>query len=244
VISWSPQSEVTGLDPGVVHVWRLALDDSRHEIASARAVLSADEAQRADRFLFDKDRRRFVACRSALRVLLGRYLHVGPGSIEFRYNPFGKPELAGAPPLPLRFNVSHSESWALIAVTVQHRVGVDVERLRPIENIDSLARLCLSDRELADYRRLPTDQRMPAFFQAWTRKEAFIKACGVGLSRPLHDCEVTFAPGEPARLLRVAGDGTPPADWSLSAIETAAGYVGAVAVDVAQVRIEYYELRG
>jgi len=243
VISWSPQSQVTGLDPAVVHLWRLSLDDSPHETASALGILSSDEAKRAARFLFDKDRRRFVLCRSTLRVLLGRYLNAGPESLQFRYNPFGKPELAGPHNLPLRFNVSHSESWALIAVTVQHRIGVDLERLRPIENIDSLARLCLSDHELTEYRGLPTDQRSLAFFQAWTRKEAFFKACGAGLSRPLHDCEVTFVPGEPARLLRVADDETPAAGWSLTALEPAAGYVGAVAVDDAHVRIEHYELR-
>jgi 4'-phosphopantetheinyl transferase len=229
------------LDAGSAHVWRIPLDRAEDAMATSLDVLSADESARAARFFFEKDRRSFLRCRSTLRVLLGRYLRTDPHRLEFCYNGFGKPELAVLPPMfPLRFNVSHSGAWALIAMTLEHRIGVDVEQVRQLENIDDLARNSFSKVELDVYQHLPGEQRTQAFFHAWTRKEAFIKACGEGLSRPLTDFDVSLAPQDPVQVLQVAGDPTAARRWTLSALEPAVGCVGAVAVERPDTRIQCF----
>lgn len=206
---------------------------------AALDVLSPDESARAARFFFEKDRRSFARCRSALRVLLGRYLQTAPERLEFCYNSFGKPELAVlAPAFPLRFNVSHSGDWALIALTLQQRIGVDIERVRPLDNIDDLARNSFSSYELDVYQHLPDGQRSQAFFHAWTRKEAFIKACGEGLSRPLSEFDVTLAPQDQVQVLQIAGDRTAARRWTLAGLEPVAGYVGAVAIERPGTRVQ------
>jgi 4'-phosphopantetheinyl transferase len=123
---------------------------------------------------------------------------------------------------------------------LEHRIGVDVEQVRHLENIDDLARNSLSKVELDVYQRLAEVQRTPAFFHAWTRKEAFIKACGEGLSRPLSEFDVSLAPQDPVQVLRVAGDQTAARRWTLSALEPADGYVGAVAVERPDTRIQCF----
>jgi len=229
------------LDDGSAHVWRIPLDRAEQALATSLDVLSEDESARAARFFFEKDRRSFIHCRSTLRVLLGRYLRTAPDCLEFCYNGFGKPELAVLPPMfPLRFNVSHSSDWALIVMTREHRIGVDIEQVRQLEHIDDLARNSFSQYELDVYQQLPDEQRTQAFFHAWTRKEAFIKACGEGLSRPLSDFDVSLAPQDPVQLLRVAGDRTAARRWTLSALEPAVGYVGAVAVERPDTRIQCF----
>ena len=169
---------------------------------------------------------------------------MSPATVTFRYSAYGKPDLARRPAeRPLRFNVSHSGSWALIAVTLDQRIGVDVEYVRPLENLDRLARTCLSDSELDVFQSLPESARQLAFFHAWTRKEAFVKACGAGLSQSLKDFTVNLLPGEPARLWRAAGTESV-ADWSLFAFEPASGHVAAGAVDRPDPCVAYFELAG
>ena len=240
VTNWLPIRDIPRLEGGSAHVWRIPLD--RVEPATLLDVLSADESARATRSFFEKDRRSFIRCRSTLRVLLGRYLQTAPDRLEFCYNGFGKPELVVLPPtFPLRFNVSHSGDWALVAMTLEHRIGVDIERVRQLEDIDDLARNNFSRIELEVYQHLPDEQRTPAFFHAWTRKEAFVKACGEGLSRPLTEFDVSLAPQDPVQLLRVAGDRTAARGWTLSALEPGVGYVGAVAVERPDTRIVCFD---
>jgi phosphopantetheinyl transferase len=304
VIPWQPSTDAPSWEDGAVHVWRVSLLRTDQALQSAAQILSADELARAQRFLFERDRSRFIACRSTLRVLLAKYLRGSAPALQFQYNPFGKPELAAGPlrvgsetqptrpfgkpelaagplrvgsetqptrpfgkpelpagPLrvgsetqptspfgkpelaavPLQFNVSHSGDWALIAVTQAPRVGVDLECLRPLDDVDALARTSLSARELAVYHDLPRVERHQAFFNAWTRKEAVIKGSGTGLSRPLADCEVTFAPGQPIQLLQVDGDRDAAAGWSLFALEPLPGYLGAVAVERPDARLARWE---
>jgi 4'-phosphopantetheinyl transferase len=238
VTLWQTPTEIPPWEDDGVHVWRVSLRREDRALQSAARLLSPDELARAERFLFERDRHRFIACRSALRILLANYVQESPRALQFQYNPFGKPELDA---LPLRFNVSHSGDWALIAVTQARRVGVDLECLRALDDVDALARTSLSAGELAVYFALPGDQRHQAFFNAWTRKEAVIKGSGTGLSRPLADCEVTFAPGQPVRLLQVDGDRDAAADWSLFALEPMPGYLGAVAVERPGARLACWE---
>jgi 4'-phosphopantetheinyl transferase len=213
-----------------MHVWRTALDVPESQVRSLWDTLTADERQRAERYIFEKDRTHFVVARGLLRVLLGRYLRQEPQSLRFTYGPHGKPVLAtdtggGA----LGFNVSHSHGLALYAVTRGREVGVDVERIRPEVAQEKIAERFFSPREVTVLRALPTPLQATAFFACWTRKEAYIKAKGEGLALPLDQFDVSLAPGEPAALLRTAWDPQEAACWALQDLAPAPGYRAAVA---------------
>ena len=226
-LPWKPSSDVAGLDPGGVDVWAASLDDLPEN--SLRVLLSADERERGERFHFERDRRRFVAARGLLRLLLGRYLDVDPAGLRFGYGPRGKPSLAGCE--ELRFNLSHSGGLTLLAVTRDCEVGVDIEQERPVPESEDIARHYFSAREGAELRSLGADEREAAFFRCWTRKEAFIKATGDGLSRPLDTFDVTLASGKPARLLRVLGEPEAARRFWLEDLRPAPGFAGALAVE-------------
>jgi 4'-phosphopantetheinyl transferase len=224
---WKPSSEVAVPGPNEVHVWSACLDDLPE--AALRAPLSPDERERGGRFHFERDRRRFVTARGLLRALLGRYLDVDPADLLFGYGPRGKPFLAGRD--ELRFNLSHSGGLALLAFARGCEVGVDVEQVRPVPESEDIARHCFSAREGEELRSLRADERGAAFFRCWTRKEAFIKATGDGLSLPLDAFDVTLAPGEPARLLRVRGEPEAVHRFWLEDLRPAEGFAGALAVE-------------
>jgi len=224
-----------------VRVWLVDLDAG--DTTASLAVLSADEAARAGRFVFDHHRRRFAACRAALRRILADELRATPAALSFAYNASGKPELhlaldglrgAGrgvnqdAP--SLRFNVSHSDRYALVATTTAGAVGVDIEKTRPIEDVLRLARTAFSTNELETLTALPAGVREAAFFAGWTRKEAYIKARGDSL-RLLEDFDVALTPEEPVRLKRVEGDVDEPARWTLVSLTPVPGYAAALCVE-------------
>ena len=218
---------------GEVHLWAIPLDPPPARVAAARRRLADDERARADRFRFDRHRRRFTIGRAALRELLAGYLRCAPEAVRFTYGEKGKPSLA--PPAervggPLRFNLSNSHELALAAVAVGVEVGVDVERLRPMPDGLRIAERYFSAAERAALAALPEDERDAAFFNGWTRKEAYLKAIGDGLTVPLDRFDVTLAPGAPARILALAGDAAAAARWSLLHLRPAAGYVGALAL--------------
>jgi 4'-phosphopantetheinyl transferase len=168
-----------------VDVWSAALDLPAPLLALLRDRLSPDEHGRAGRFVRDRDR--FVAARAFLRLVLGRCLDEEPGGLVFRYGPNGKPELEG-PPRGLAFNLAHSEALAVCAVARGcDALGVDVERVRPIEDAEGVARLALPRGEAARLASLPEPQRLRGFYEAWTRNEALLKALGLGLGQPLDD---------------------------------------------------------
>jgi 4'-phosphopantetheinyl transferase len=216
-----------------VQVWLADLD--RLPDAALAGSLSADERERGRRLRFDRDRRRFVAARGLLRGLLARHLGLEPGRLRFRYGATGKPFLAGAD--GPRFNVSHSGGLALLAFAWGREVGVDVEQTRPVPEAETIARRYFSAREAAELARLPGSEREAAFFRCWTRKEAFIKATGEGLSRPLDAFDVTLAPGEPARLLRVAGEPEAACRYWLEDLSPGRGYAAALAVEGGPARV-------
>lgn len=228
--SWS-----SPLPPGVlpeageVHVWRLALDWPGPEIDRWRRWLSGDERGRADRFVRAEDRVRFAAGRGQLRAVLGRYLGREPGAVAFRYGPHGKPELDEIG--PLRFNLSHSHALALLAVALDCRIGADIEWMRPMREWEGIVGRFFSARERAEFFALPEGPRMAAFYNGWTRKEAYLKALGSGLAAPLDRFSVNLTPGEPARLVEIAGREEEAARWALHDLEPAPGYRGAVLVE-------------
>jgi 4'-phosphopantetheinyl transferase len=235
--AWAaPPADVRASDD-VVDLWRLplALRPPR-DAERFRQTLSADEAERAARFHFDRDRDRFTAARAQLRAVLALYLRTEPARLRFAYGPHGKPALAGGPAgggdSALRFNLAHSHELALLAVTRSHEVGVDLEHVRPDFATEDIAERFFSRREAAALRALPEGvARVEAFFRCWTRKEAFIKAKGEGLSFPLSLFTVSLAPGEPAALLGCDTDAGETERWTLINLEPGAGYFAAAAAE-------------
>ena len=195
-----------------IHSWCVRLDVPPETIAGLYATLSQDERDRSARFRFARDRQRFIAARGALRALLGRYLGTRSGDIRFTYNAFGKPDLSPEFGGRLRFNLSHSGDLALIAVTTDAAVGVDLEYVRAHPDYPEIARSVFSATEVEELNRLPSHLYPRAFFTCWTRKEAYVKARGEGL-----------------------GGSAGPATGAVT-FQPAPGYVGAVAV---QGRAEY-----
>jgi len=215
-----------------VHVWRVFFDREESHLNELAHTLSEDERLKAERFYFVKDRRRFVITHGILRTILGRYLNVKPNRLKFSYGFHGKPTLGGVTDgHSLCFNMSHSEGLAVFAFAWHRRIGVDVEYVRPMPDGEEIAERFFSPRENAVFRTVPASKKLEAFLNCWTRKEAFLKAIGDGLSRSLDSFEVTFAPGEPARLLCVGGDPLEASRWRLRALAPPHGYVGAFVVE-------------
>jgi 4'-phosphopantetheinyl transferase len=227
-MTWPPPPPAWPLAKGEVHVWFADLDLPAQRRAVLARLLSADERQRADRYSPVPAREQFVAARGLLRVLLGAYLHVPPAEVVFAAGPQGKPTLAGA---PLHFNVSHSRGGALIAVTTVAEVGVDLERLRPYPNYRDMAERFFHPGEAAALVALPAAQAEQAFFHVWTRKEAFLKATGLGIAGGLERVQISVPPDEPARVLDIDGASAPAARWSLTTLLPREGYVGALALE-------------
>jgi 4'-phosphopantetheinyl transferase len=180
-------------------------------------LLSEDEIESANRFRFEMHRNAFVACRSILREILAGYMATDARSIKFACNRYGKPFVSN----PF-FNVSHSGDVAVFAFSRYREVGIDVERIDPNFRVDQLPEYFLSVAEVAALRALPANLQTEAFFRCWTRKEAYVKAVGLGLSIPLASFEVTLEPNGPARFLR-GGEG-----WEIESFTPCLGYVGAL----------------
>jgi 4'-phosphopantetheinyl transferase len=219
-------------------VWQVRLDEPGKSDTAA-CVLSYDEVARANRFHFEKDRNHFSRCRSTLRCVLASYLAVQAAEIRFQYLPGGKPQIAAEQnPRALQFNVSHSAGMALIAVGSQHRLGVDVEKIRGDVDTAALAKRFFSLYECAELQALPVHLRVPAFFACWTRKESFLKATGDGLSFPLGDFSVTTHPDCDPVLQEIRGDTRARDQWFLADLNLIAGYRAAIAVETAFSRLE------
>jgi 4'-phosphopantetheinyl transferase len=217
---------------GEVHVWRTALNLPARLLAGLERILAADEQERVRRFRFEGDRRRYLVGRGLLRVLLGRYLEIAPARVRFDYTRFGKPHLAaGLAPRLLQFNVSHSGEQLLIAVADGRALGVDVEQIRPDIGVDAIAGRFFSSNEQAALAGLAGCARIEAFFDCWTRKEAYIKAKGEGLSLPLDQFDVALMPGEAARLIETRPDPAEARRWRLASLDVADGYRAALAVE-------------
>jgi 4'-phosphopantetheinyl transferase len=239
-VSWPQPANAVALVPGEVHVWRASLALSDSQEAQRSACLSADERGRASRFLSAPARTQFIAARSALRAILARYLNRDPGEISFRLGPIGKPALADVGSSSVFFNLSHSHQLALVAVTRCGEIGVDVEFVREMASRDQLAERFFHPNEVEVLRELRADQRAEGFFNAWTRKEAFLKATGKGISYGIDRVEVTLAPGLNPSVVAVDGNRDVAAAWSLAALTPAPGYVGAVAMAERWERIVCY----
>lgn len=214
-----------------VHVWRASLELPSPEVQILEQNLTEEELERADRFHFQRHRARFIVARGLLRTILSRYLKIEPRRLRFLYGPKGKPELAGdTGRRGLCFNVSHSHGLALYAVTHGREIGVDVECIRPDVAGEKIAERFFCPQEAAMLRELPAEVRQQAFYTCWTRKEAYLKAIGEGITLRLAQFEVSVTPGEPAVLLSINGDPKEASYWSLKELDPEPGYVGTLAV--------------
>jgi 4'-phosphopantetheinyl transferase len=223
------------------HLWIINLDLDERRVAGHYQILSEVEKKRAARFYFERHRRRYIASHGALRQILGAYLDASAEALVFDQSKHGKPALAGAQQdCSIRFNLSHSHEIALLAVTNGVEIGVDVEYMRQMGDIDGIAGRFFSAAEQAVYFELSETLRPQGFFNCWTRKEAFIKAIGEGLSYPLHQFDVSLAPGEPARLLRVKTDPEEAWQWTLDAFHPTPEYTAAATLRQREVQFQQF----
>ena len=232
------QPRFEGLAPGPedIHLWSIPLDVPDRYVDTLMKTLSPEERQRAERFHFARHRRRFTTARFFLRRLLAAYTGLTAEGLRFSYGPQGKPALIDA---NLHFNLSHSGELAMLALNPSQPLGVDIERLRPVTDALKIARRFFSDSEQEALLQTAESQRNEAFMRCWTRKEAYIKAVGGGLSIPLDSFDVTL--DQPPRFLSLQNSRDEALLWSLYHLDPAPGYIGALAVPGQDWRLAGYQ---
>lgn len=231
MVIWEESPSRPVIRDAEVHVW-LAMTTWGPGGGRRLGVLSPEEVERAARFHFDRDRERFVRARAVLRTLLGRYLGADPAGLHFRLNEYGKPALAGEwEDSGISFNLSHSDEVVLYAFARGREVGVDVERVRPEFAGEDIAARFFAAPEVEALRRTPAEARAAAFFSCWTRKEAYVKARGGGLSLPLDGFAVSVDAAAREVALSVFGHAEVGERWTIIGLIPAAGYVAALAAE-------------
>jgi 4'-phosphopantetheinyl transferase len=215
------------LEAGEIHIWYATLTDPE---PSYERLLSTDEKERDSHFIFQRDKNRFIMRHGILRTLLGTYLDITPDRIRLQHGKNGKPSLMDSYGVKqVNFSLSHSEDTAVFAFSNQCELGIDIEKIRNIPEMEKIFEQYFSAKEHETFRLLTKNKRREAFFNCWTRKEAYIKATGNGLYTPLDSFDVSLVPGEPARLLRVEGNPDNVFPWSMYSIEDIPGFKGALA---------------
>ncbi|MEO8664515.1 MAG: 4'-phosphopantetheinyl transferase superfamily protein [Ignavibacteria bacterium] len=210
-----------------IHIYSIDSKVVVNEIESFREVLSEFEILKAKRFKFDKDKKNYIVFRSTLRKILSEYLITDPSSITFSYSEKGKPYIKDS---ILKFNVSHSRSLAVYAVTLNDELGIDTEHIKKMPDAFEIAQRYFSIKENTEFAELKKGEIPLSFFNCWTRKEAFIKALGYGLSYPLADFSVSFKPGDEPQISWIKDNDKKKNEWSLFNIDIAKGYVTSLAV--------------
>jgi 4'-phosphopantetheinyl transferase len=229
------------LPPHEVHVWRAFLDQPERSLSLFNDLLSAEERARAARYHFEADRKRCTIARGLSRLLLGHCLRCAPERLEFEYNAFGKPALAQGSNASLQFNVSHSGDVVLFAFAIDRALGVDVEQMKQEMASPEIAARYFSPAERQTLFTLRPEMRCEAFFACWTRKEAYLKARGDGLSLPLDRFDVAFGPGEPPRLVATRHDPVEAGRYTLRALDVGPGYAAALAVEGSSWRLACWD---
>ena len=234
-LKW-PASRIRGaIVPEEVHLWAWPLEPSPVDLAAHIEILDREELRRMHGFRFARDRSRYAVAHANLRRILGAYLGRPPEKIGFRANRFGKPELADEDPSLLHFSLSHSQSIAVLALALEQPVGVDVEDVRPIEA--EVAEGHFSATEISALRSLHGDAWLSGFYRCWTRKEAILKAEGVGLHLALDGFDVSLLPDVPAELLGTREPVCFRYPWKLHDVSPASGTIGALATAYSQAKL-------
>jgi 4'-phosphopantetheinyl transferase len=216
-----------------IHIWKANLDRSESFVKQMEKSLSDDELSRAKKYHFSRDAEHFIVSRGILRKILSLYLKIKPDQLEFQYGAYGKPYLTeNLNKNTIQFNIAHSHSLAVYAFALDVQLGIDVEYICRTPGAEDIFARFFSTYENSVFQKLPMEQRQWAFFRCWTLKEAFIKATGEGLAYPLNQFDVAFAPGEPARLLNIAGNSEEAFQWILKDFTPDSGYISAIALKV------------
>jgi 4'-phosphopantetheinyl transferase len=238
VVSWKTPTADLSLSKKDIHLWRADLSLPERSIQQLNQILSTDERVRAERFRFEKDWKRFIVGVGILRTILGRYIGVEPKELRFIHGKRGKPMLDDVfANGSIRFNMSHSEDLALYGFTRDREIGVDIEFLRDIPEMDQIAERFFSKKENVVFRSLPESKKKEVFFNCWTRKEAFIKATGDGLYRSLDEFDVSLLPGETTLIPRIGEDSKRASRWLIYDLEPALGFAAAFAVEKRKLQV-------
>jgi len=227
------------IESGIVQIYTVAVDDELSNILEYQSYLSKEECDRASRFKFQIDKERFILARAILRILSGYFLGLNPKEVRFVYGAYGKPDYA--PKQNLKFNISHSGDMIVLGFTLEHELGVDVEKIKTDFDALKLAQNFFSRIEIEALEKLPKNELSRAFFRCWTRKESFIKAEGSGLSFPLDQFAVSLNDNKKAALLSTDWDVGEKSKWSLFSFVPAQGYIGACAVPSKVKTIRYFD---
>jgi len=233
---WLIPAKAPELNKNEIHIWRTNMNFTAHSIDHFYLTLSHDEKSKANRFRFEKDKKRFIITRGLLRKALGHYLNIKPEDLIFIYNKYGKPSLTISSKYKLEFNLSHSADVILYAFAKERRVGIDVERLRPIKKTQRIVDRFFSETEKRFYNSQNTGEREKAFFKLWTYKEAYTKAKGIGLTLPLNQIDVPFANKTLPR------QGLCDEQWSWHEIEIDSDYLAALATEGNDFEISHWKI--
>ena len=225
---WHPSAQQPLPAHDEIHVWRIDLA-AVTESSDDAPVLSPDEHERAGRLLSEYKRTRFIAGRSTLRRLLGQYLNEKPQALVFRYGPHGKPALATrTSSTALTFNFSHSENLALLAVAAARKVGIDIENRHRDISVDLFAQHILCENEADALQRLPAERHKQALLTTWTRKEAYVKALGIGLARSMKTFSVGIDDDE-TTVRRLENTDGEPQIWTFAPLAVHPDYLACLA---------------
>ncbi len=230
------------LNENKIYIWKINLENSKYNPGDLLQILSEDEISQADRITSPAGQNRFIIGRGYLRIILGACIKTDPGKIQYTYNSFGKPFLSPAHRNPVRFNLSNSRSTALIAVSKGYEIGIDLEYIKTNRDFERLADRYFHRRETADLMKLPRTERIEAFYNCWCRKEAYIKARGMGMAIPLDQFRVSVNPDEPPLLLSTEHDPGAYQCWGLKQISPGNDFAGAVAANLKRFTMELLEI--
>ena len=241
-LSWNTPPTQLLLSTRDVHIWRAVIDLPSKSVEEIEGSLSIDEKMKAQHFRFKRDKSRFIATRGILRLILGCYLGAEPSAIRFCYEKSGKPRLQNAfAKTGIQFNLSHSKGLALYIFSHGHEVGVDIEHMREISEMEQIAEQFFSVRDRVFFGALPRSEKREAFFNLWTRKEAFVKATGDGLSYHLGSFNASVAPGKSLELSRMLGVAEEASTWSIGDVRPAEEFAGAFVVEGESWKVQYWQ---
>ncbi|HJS55147.1 MAG TPA: 4'-phosphopantetheinyl transferase superfamily protein [Chitinophagaceae bacterium] len=238
---WSQTPPVKPISSNEVHVWRVLPRLTADQIEYLREILSIDELTRAGRFHFEREQRGFIAARGILRKILGHYLDKNPRQIHFEYTHHGKPILTARPGYhAICFNLSHSDGSIIFAISPDQNIGIDIERIRDDVDMDQISQRFFSNGEISSLKRIPKENWPELFFQYWTRKEAFLKAMGEGISFPSEQCDVSLVNGKIFSPIILQGNHKVNSSWYVKDLFPRHGYAAALAVEKADSDVSYW----
>lgn len=238
---WQPPKIFPILKFGHIHIWRASLIYTEKEQQLFLGLLSSQEKERAAKYMVKHAASHFIVARGVLRILLARYLNVLPGQLVFHQNKYGKLYLED---YPVQFNLSHSQDLALFIFALNCPVGIDLEFIREDFDYVDIAKKFFAESEVESLFALPLHQQLQAFFNCWSRKEAFIKAIGTGMFTSLDkfSVEVFWQKNGPVRLTAAMDNVVlHPQAWSIEALDPADKYAGAFAARLSTYNVSFYD---